>query len=187
MIKSNKATGWDGISPKILKLTAKGVAPSLTSLYNTVIRKGNWPSTWKMGEWIPVFKKGDKTDRGNYRPITVLNSVDKVFETLPSKQITKTMNPHLYQKMTAYRKTHSYETTLIRLTEDWKMAADNKEYVTVLSTDMSKAFDSLHPALMIQKLKAYGFNEPSLNLLRSFFERRKRLLLRAATLELVPK
>ena len=53
------------------------------------------------------------------------------------------------------------------------MAADNKEYVTVLSTDMSKAFDSLHPALMIQKLKAYGFNEPSLNLLRSFFERRK--------------
>ena len=53
------------------------------------------------------------------------------------------------------------------------MAADNKEYVTVLSTDMSKAFDSLHPALMIKKLKAYGFNEPSLNLLRSFFERRK--------------
>jgi len=45
MIKSNKATGWDGISPKISKLTAKGVAPSLTSLYNTVIRKGNWPST----------------------------------------------------------------------------------------------------------------------------------------------
>ena len=87
------------------------------------------------------------------------------------------------------------------------MAADNKEYVTVLSTDMSKAFDSLHPALMIQKLKAYGFNEPTLNLLRSFFERRKnsqttrrakcmertkkgvsaRLLLQAATLELVPK
>ena len=126
MLKSNKATGWDGISPKILKLTAKGLAPSLTSLYNTVIRKGNWPNTWKMGEWTPVFKKGDKTDRGNYRPITVLNSVDKVFESLLSKQITKTMDPHLYQKMSPYRKTHSCETTLIRLTEDWKMAADNK-------------------------------------------------------------
>lgn len=56
--------------------------------------------------------------------------------------------------MSAYRKTHSCETTLIRLTEDWKMAPDNKEYVTVLSTDMSKAFDSLNPALMIQKLKS---------------------------------
>ena len=155
-LKSNKATGWNGISPKNLKLTAKGLAPSLTSLYNTVIRKGNRPNTWKLGEWTPVFKKGDKIDRGNCRPITVLNSIDKVFVSLLSKQITKTMNPHLYQKMSAYRKTHSCETTLLRLTEDWKMA-----------------FDSLHPALMIQKLKAYGFSEASQNLMRSFLERRR--------------
>ena len=59
---SNQATGWDGISPKILKLTAKGLGTSLTSLYNTVIRKGNWPNMWKMVEWTPVFKEGDKTD-----------------------------------------------------------------------------------------------------------------------------
>ena len=90
------------------------------------------------------------------------------------------------------------------------MAADNKEYVTVLSTDMSKAFDSLLPALMIQKLKADGFSKTSLNLLQSFREGRRnrvklqdrsaqrmerkkggresaRSLLRASTLELVPK
>ena len=59
---SNKATGWDGISPKILKLTSKGLGTSLTSLYNTVIRKGNWPNMWLMVEWTPVFKEGDKTD-----------------------------------------------------------------------------------------------------------------------------
>ena len=53
------------------------------------------------------------------------------------------------------------------------MAADNKEYVTVLSTDMSKVFDSLLPALMIQKLKAYGFSKTSLNLLRSIRKRRR--------------
>ena len=136
---------------------------------------------WKMGEWTPDFKNRDKTYSGNYRPITVLNSVDEVFESLLSKQIMKTMNPHLYQKMSAYRKTHNCETTLIRLTEDWKMAADNKEYVTVLSTDMSKAFDSLHPALLIQKLKAYGFSETSLNLLRSFLGcRRNRVKLQEA-------
>jgi len=92
-------------------------------------------------------------------------------ELQPRKQITKTMNTHRYQKMSAYRKTHSCETTLITLTEDWKMAADNKEYVSVLSTDMSKTFDLLHPELMIQKLKAYGFSKTSLNLLRSFLER----------------
>ena len=51
------------------------------------------------------------------------------------------------------------------------MAANNKEYVTVLYTNISKAFDFLHPALMIQKLKAYGFSEASQNLMRSFLER----------------
>ena len=95
-----------------------------------------------MEEWTPVFKKGDKNEWGNYRPITVPNSIDKVFESLFSKKIKKTMDPNLYQKNT---ENHSCETTLIRLTEDWKMAADNDEYVNFLFTDMSKAFDSLHP------------------------------------------
>ena len=53
------------------------------------------------------------------------------------------------------------------------MAADRKECVTLLCTDMNKAFDSLHPTLMIQKLKAYGFSDTSLNLVRSFFELRR--------------
>ena len=56
MSKSNKATGWNGISPKILKLTVKGVAPSLTSLCNTVIRKGNWLNTWKIRNG-PLFSR----------------------------------------------------------------------------------------------------------------------------------
>ena len=99
------ATGWDGVSPKIVQLTAKGLAPSLASFYNIVIRKGNWPNTWEMEEWTPVFKKGDKNEWGNYRPITVPNSIDKVFESLLSKQIIKTMDPNLYQKLSAYRKT----------------------------------------------------------------------------------
>ena len=57
--------------------------------------------------------------------------------------------------------------------EDWKMTADNKEYVTVLFTDMSKAFQSLHPTLMIQKLKAYGLSEKSPIPLPSILECRK--------------
>ena len=68
---------------------------------------------------------------------------------------------------------HSCETNLIRVTEDRKKAMDNKECVAVLSTDMSKAFDSLHHALMIKKLEAYGFSHTSLELMRSYFQERK--------------
>ena len=126
-----------------------------------------------MGEWTPVFKKGDRTDRCNYRPITVLNSIDKVFESLLCKQVTSTMDPHLYQTLSAYRKQHSCETTVLRLIEDWKAAADRKNCVTVLSTDTSKAFDLLHPVLMTEKLKAYGFSNKSVNLMQSFLGSRK--------------
>ena len=74
--------------------------------------------------------------------------------------------------MTAYRKNHSCETTLVRLTEDWKHAIDRKELVTILSTDMSKAFDSLCHNLVIKKLKAHGFTNQSLDLIRSFLNDR---------------
>ena len=66
--------------------------------------------------------------------------------------------------MTAYRKKYSCEVTLLTLVEEWKQAVDRKELVTALPADMSKAFDSLCPALTIKKLKAYGFGNRSLDL-----------------------
>ena len=142
---------------KVLTLSSETLAPSITKLYNNRIEQSMWPTKWKKGEWIPVFKRDNRQERTNYRPITVLPVIGKVFESLLSKQMTESYNPYLYSKLTTYRKTHSCKTTLIGLTEEWRQAADRKENVAVLSTDMSKAFDSLHPSLMIKKLKAYGF------------------------------
>ena len=108
----------------------------------------------------------------NYRPITSLICVDKIFEHLLGKQVTRHYDPALYHRMTAYRKQHSCETTLLMLIEDWRLAVDRKELVTILSTDMSKAFDSLSHSLTLKKLDAYGFNSSSLELIRSLFDSR---------------
>ena len=110
----------------------------------------------------------NKNNVENYRPITTLSIIDKVFESLLSKQITHYFDPTLSPRVTAYRKNHSCETTLVRLTEDWKHAIDRKELVTFLSTDMRKAFDSVCHNLVIKKHKAYGFTNQSLDLIRSF-------------------
>ena len=142
----------------------------MTNLYNRCIKTSNWPAIWKRGELIHIFKKRDKHNVENYRPITTLHIIDKVFESLLSKQITHYFDPTL--SPTAYRKNHSCETTLVRLTEDWKHAIDRKELVTILSTDMSKAFDSLCHNLVIKKLKAYGFTSQSVDLIRSFLNDR---------------
>ena len=79
----SKANGPSLFSPKLLKLASPGIAPSMTKLFNTSVYLRSWPKAWKSGEWVSVYKKGEK----NYRPVTVLDSVGKVFEQLICKQI----------------------------------------------------------------------------------------------------
>ena len=90
-----------------------------------------------------------------------------------AKQMSKYFETIFDPFMSAYRKMYSCETTLVRLVEDWKHAIDHGKSVGVLSTDMSKAFDTMHSTLLLAKLKAYGFSEGALSLMRSFFKERK--------------
>ena len=126
-----------------------------------------------MGVWTPVFKTGDTQETKNYTPITSLLTTDKVFDQLLCKQVTVKLHHIFSSRRTAYRNGHSCETTLLRLTEDWKLAIDRKELVCILSTDMNKAFDSLSHSLTLTKLEAYGFESSALDLMRSFFNNRQ--------------
>jgi len=171
-LKTNKATGNDAILANVLKLAAKELATPPTKLYNSCISSGKWPSEWKRGEWIAVFKKDNPLHKENYRPVTVLFAVDKVFEQPSSKQITSQFESLLADCITAYRKSHSCETTLVSLVQQWKIARDGHQCVAILSTDMSKAFDSLYPRLMLNKLRAYCFEENTVNLLHSYLSNR---------------
>ena len=94
--------------------------------------------------------------------------VSKVFEQLLSDQISKQFDSRLDPRITAYRKRYSCETTLISLIEAWKSARDNQQTVKILSADLSKAFDLLHPSIMINKLKACGFHDELRDPLRSY-------------------
>ena len=76
----------------------------------------------------------------------------------------------MYSKLTAYRKKHSCVTALISWVEDWRLALDSKQKALLLSIDMSTAFDLVLPSLTVAKLAAYGFNDKSLQLMRSYFK-----------------
>ena len=128
-LNPRKSCSDTGLMPKLMKKVAEGIAPSVTNLYNRCIENSNWPAIWKRGELTPIFKKGDKHNVENYRPITTLSIIDKVFESLLSKQITHYFDPTLSPRLTAYRKNHSCETTLVRPTEDWKHAIGRKEFI----------------------------------------------------------
>ena len=169
----NKATGNDGIPPKVLKSGAEELSSSLTTLFNSCINKSVWPSQWKSGDWVPIYKKDDKMARENYRPITLLPCASKVLEKLVGVQVNFGFDDRIYLHSSAYRKAHSCETTLINLVENWRLARDQGKVVSILSTDMSKAFDSLHPPLLLSKFRAYGFRENTVQLLNSYLTDRK--------------
>ena len=130
-------------------------------------------NAWKRGEWIPIYKKEDPLDKVNYRPVTVLTAVDKIFEQPICRQLSEMFEPILDIFLSAYRKHFSCKMTLIRLTEDWKHAADKRHASVILSTDMSKGFDSLHPKLLLAKLKVYGLSDLALRLMQSYFDDRE--------------
>ena len=172
-LKTEKAAGRDGISPKILKLGAKELQRPLTNLFNACIKAGEWPKAWKCGDWAPVYKKNDRYCKENYRPVTELNCTGKVLEKLIEAQTSAGFRRIFYENSSAYRKHHSCETTLINLVESWKKARDDGSCVSILSTDMSKAFDSLHPPLLLSKLKAYGFEDNTIKLFESYLRDRE--------------
>ena len=115
-----------------------------------------------------MYKKDDKLSKENYRPITILPCVNKIMEKLVGSQISAGFDSRMYENSNTYRRHHSCETTLINLIESWRKARDDKLVVNILSTDMSKAFDSLHLPLLLSKLKAYGFQESLIQLLNSY-------------------
>ena len=101
-----------------------------------------------MGQVTSLFKKDEELDKRNYRPVTVLPRVNNIFEKLLSVQIKDFYQGLLSDLISAYRRSHSCETALLKLTEDWRACRDRKELVAVVSMDLSKAFDTMpHPLL----------------------------------------
>ena len=119
---------------------------------------------------FPVHKKDDKQRDIKYRPITVLPCVNKVYEVLLGQQVSKFMDDRLSDAITTYRAKNSCENTLIRLTETWRAELESNKIVGILSSDMSRAFDSVSPQLLINKLQAYNFSDKAIQLIRSYFQ-----------------
>jgi len=123
-LDSTKSTGHDLIPLKILKVASR-------ELSHHCIESCDWPLQRKKGDWVPVFKKDNKQDIKNYRLVTVLTAIGKVFEQLLRKLLTSFIDPMLKNNLTAYRKNQRCETSLL-----------------------------------INKLRAYGFSNNSIAMVR---------------------
>ena len=174
-IPSHKVTGDDGISVKILKITAPAVLPSLTRLLNLCISNKVFPSAWKVAKVTPVFKgNGSRSDCNNYRPISVLPVLSKLLERHICDHLCDflTSNGILYKLQSGFRKSFSTETTLIRLIDELLLNLDKENVTGLVMIDYKKAFDLIDHTLLLQKLRSIGIDNDYVALFESYLSDR---------------
>ena len=167
-----KSTTFKSIPTKIIKETKNICAPILHNLVNSSIRNSTFPDKLKLPDVAPVFKKGDPLNVKNYRPVSVLPAVSKIYERIIQEQLFHHIESHLSNYMCGYRKGYSAQHALVLLIEKWREILDKKGYAGAILMDLSKAFDTINHKLLIAKLHAYGFSKSALKLIKSYLSNR---------------
>ena len=124
---------------------------------------------------LPIYKQGSKSSVSNYRPISVLSCINKIFEKLLAKRIYSFLEKQhiLYEFQYGFRTGHSTTHALIEISDKIKLAINDNELMCGLFLDLSKAFDTVNHNILISKLNHYGIRGPTLNLLKSYLTNRK--------------
>ena len=172
-INVNKATPKTGIPTKILKLNYDLFAPILCEDFNAGIDKCIFPDILKYAEIKPTHKKDDRCDKENYRPVSLLPIVSKIYERVLYGQINSHFNSVLSPQQCGFRKFHSAQHCLLVLLEKWKIALDSKQKAGIILTDLSKAFDCIRHDLLIAKCHAYGIDKGSLKYIYDYLSNRQ--------------
>ena len=174
----SSSPGNAGISPKVLKLAPEVLTPVYTSLFNSCIAHGIVPAEWKSATVTPLFKnKGVNSDVNNYRGISVLAPLSKIFEKVLNEQIVNYFDHHelMFKGQHGFRKGHSCETALHELISDMNSARDRKLISLLLFIDYRKAFDTVDSNLLLRKLFHYGFDKSATSLIGSYFKERSQV------------
>ena len=125
----------------------------------------------KLADVTPVFKEEDTSLLKNYRPVSVLPVVSKIYERIMKKQILEYIDKYL--SLPPHLCRYSTQTAPISILEKWKLSIDNKGFVGELLIDLSKAFDTINHQLLLEKFHAYGFSQQALGTICSYFSNRK--------------
>ena len=174
-LKTNKAPGYDHISPKMIKWLAEEIAPLIAKVFNKYLEHGKYPDTFKIAKVTALHKAGDTKNCENYRPISVLPQLNQIFEKLIHSHLTDFFNHNniLTKNQYGFRKGHSTSHGITHLNEKLIENLEKKCVSAVLFIDLKAAFDTINHDILIQKLEHYGVRGSALSLLQSYLVNRK--------------
>jgi len=173
-IDPSKATGPDGISPKLLFEAGHTIVPSLTKLFNMCLSSCTVPQMWKYANVLPLYKKGDRSNINNYRPVSLLSCTSKLLERIIFKYLynfirdNKILTPHQSGFQSGDSTTHQ----LAYLYHVFSQALDVKKDVRIVFCDISKAFDRVWHEGLLFKLQKIGIGGNLLSFLKHYLTNR---------------
>ena len=144
-------------------------------LINQMITTGVFPDRLKIAKVTPIFKKDDETLVTNYRPISILPSLSKIFEKVIFKQLYEYFQDKqlFYNSQYGFREGHSTELAALELVDRITIQMDKMNTPISIFLDLSKAFDTIDHSILLGKLKYYGLATSALNLMSSYISDRK--------------
>ena len=178
-INENKATGPDDIPGKLLKICAHELHEIFTILFQTSLNQGIVPDDWKHAIIHPLFKKGDKTNSENYRPLSMTCIPCKLQEHIIHSTIMGFLdhNNLLTDTQHGFRKNRSCETQLITTVRDFANCLNTSSQVDAVLLDFSKAFDKVDHRLLLKKMEKLGIKGDILAWTSSFLHMRTQQVL----------
>lgn len=174
-LKNTCAVGHDGISVKLLKYCASQLAEPISFLVNYTLETGNFPDMLKWSTVTLIHKKGSKSDIGNYRPISILSNISKIYEKVVYRRIYKFVEKHniLHTMQNGFVQGRSTARAVYQAMMDIYDGINDHGYAVGIFMDLSKAFDSVNYEKLYKKLQLMGIRGTSLKLIESYLTGRK--------------
>ena len=173
---SKKGPGPDELHPKVIKEVAAPISSHLSNIFNKCIEDGVYPTDLKFSTCSAIFKGGllNPNDPVNYRPISILNSLNKVFERLLHTQLYKYLeiNELLPHFQYGYRKNNNTCHAILDFTKEIETVLDNNEAAVSVFMDLSKAFDTVDKSILCEKLNKLGIRGVNNKLIENYMTSR---------------
>lgn len=177
-LKNNKAPGIDLIKAETLKIIASDISEHLTFLFNNIFDSGICPSAFKIAVIKPLFKCGDKTDVANYRPISIITNLTKVFEKILKSRMNNYIKKHnlISERQFGFQENKCTEDAISYLISNIYKSVDESKPCLCVFLDLAKAFDTVCHSQLLETLEDNGFRGPVLKLLKSYISERKQVV-----------
>ena len=171
----NSSVRIDEMPVHLYKRLKNILSEPFATLLNKSIGAGIFPECLKCARVVPVFKKGDPKDVSNYRPISVLPTLSKIFERCISVRITDFLNRFniLFCRQFGFRKGKSTIDAFVSLTEHIYNCLNQKEHCIGIFIDLKKAFDTVNHTILLGKLERYGIRGLPLQWIASYLSDRR--------------